>query len=96
MESCDERDRFEAERFLFISGKPGSGKSEVLVHAAVAVASKGCEVLILCPTGALVHSYRDRLPETEHIVVETIHSGFKIFRIMTNWWSTRPQQDSAG
>ena len=65
---------------MFISGKPGSGKSEVLVHAAVAAALKGCEVLILCPTGALVHSSRDRLPETEHIVVETIHSGFKIFR----------------
>ncbi len=27
-----------------------------------------------------MHSYRDRLPETDRIVVETIHSGFAIGR----------------
>ena len=26
------------------------------------------------------HSYRERFPETDHIVVETIHSGFAIYR----------------
>jgi len=66
--------------FLYVSGEPGAGKSEVLIHAAVRAASAGCQVLILCPTGALVHGYRDRLPESEHIVVETIHSAFCIYR----------------
>ena len=28
----------------------------------------------------LVHSYRQRFPETDRIVVETIHSGFAIYR----------------
>jgi len=65
---------------LFISGEPGAGKSEMLIHAAAKAAVAGLYVLILCPTGALVHSYRDRLPETPHIVVETIHSGMAIYR----------------
>ena len=69
-----------ANRFLFLRGQPGSGKSEVLVHAAVNAAAAGCHVLVLCPTGTLVHSYRDKLPESERIVVETIHSGFQICR----------------
>jgi len=69
-----------AERRLFISGEPGSGKSEVLIHAAVRAANAGLYVLILCPTGALVHSYKDRLPTTPHITVETIQSGFAIYR----------------
>ena len=67
-------------RFLYISGEPGSGKSEMLIHAAVAAAEQGISVLILCPTGALVHAYKDRLPESALITVETIHSGFAIFR----------------
>ena len=37
-------------------------------------------VLILCPTGALVHRYRERFPDTDKIVVETIHSSFQIYR----------------
>jgi len=36
--------------------------------------------LISCPTGALVHAYRERLPPTDQIVVETLHSGFSIAR----------------
>ena len=69
-----------ANRFLFLRGQPGSGKSEVLVHAAVNAAAAGCHVLVLCPTGTLVHSYRDKLPESERTVVEAIHSGFQICR----------------
>ncbi len=65
---------------LFISGEPGAGKSEMLIHAAAKAAAAGLYVLILCPTGTLVHAYRDRLPETPHIVVETIHSGMAIYR----------------
>ena len=63
-----------------MAGEPGSGKSEVLIHAAVEAANAGLYVLILCPTGALVHTYKDRMPETSHITVETIHSGFAIYR----------------
>ena len=70
----------EAERFIYLSGDPGSGKSEVVVHAAVAAAEKQLTVGILCPTGTLVHSYRDRLPCTDRIIVETLHSGFQISR----------------
>ena len=68
------------QRYLYVSGEPGSGKSEVLIHAAVRAADNGCKVLVLCPTGTLVHSYRDRLPEHPNIVVETIHAGFRIYR----------------
>ena len=67
-------------RHLFLTGEPGSGKSEVIVHAACAAAKSGACVLALCPTGTLVHSYRDRLPDVDNIVVETIHSGFAIQR----------------
>ena len=67
-------------RHLFLTGEPGSGKSEVIVHAACAAAKSGACVLVLCPTGTRVHSYRDRLPDVDNIVVETIHSGFAIQR----------------
>ena len=69
-----------ARRMFYLKGDPGSGKSEVLVHAVVRAALAGYTVLILCPTGTLVHSYRDRLPASERIVVETIHSSFQITR----------------
>ena len=79
---CDESRRREesASRRLYLKGKPGSGKSEVIVHAAVRAAEDGCKVLVLCPTGALVHSYRDRLPDSANIQIETLHSGFQIGR----------------
>ena len=69
-----------SDRHLFFTGEPGSGKSEVIVHAACAAAKSGACVLVLCSTGTLVHSYRDRLPDVDNIVVETIHSGFAIQR----------------
>ena len=67
-------------RHLFLTGEPGSGKSEVIVHDACAAAKGGACVLVLCPTGTLVHSYRDRFPDVDNIVVETIYSGFAIQR----------------
>ena len=67
-----------SDRHLLLTGEPGSGKSEVIVHAACAAAKSGACVLVLCPTGTRVHSYRDRLPDVDNIVVETIHSGFAI------------------
>ena len=67
-------------RWLHITGGPGTGKTEVIIHAAYRAAEAGCRVLILCPTGALVHAYRERLPPTDQIIVETLHSGFSIAR----------------
>ena len=60
----------QAHRVVAIAGEPGSGKSELLAHAAVRAAEQGCHALILRPTGSLVHSLRDRLPDTEKIMVE--------------------------
>ena len=67
-------------RWTHITGGPGTGKTEVIIHAAYRAAEAGCRVLILCPTGALVHAYRERLPATDQIIVETLHSGFSIAR----------------
>ena len=69
-----------SDRHLFLKGEPGSGKSEVIVHAVCAAAKSGACVLVLCSIGTLVHSYRDRLPDVDNIVVETIQSGFAIQR----------------
>jgi hypothetical protein len=38
----------------------------------------GLHALVLCPTGPLVHQYRLLLPDSERIVVETIHSAMRI------------------
>ena len=38
----------------------------------------GLYALVLCPTGPLVHQYRLLLPDSERIVVETIHSAMRI------------------
>ena len=37
-------------------------------------------LLILCPTGQLVAAYRQRLPESDLIRVDTIHAGLRIYR----------------
>ena len=37
-------------------------------------------VLVACPTGALVSTYRERVVEDERIVVQTIHSSFRVAR----------------
>ena len=67
-------------RWMHITGGPGTGKTEAIIHAAYRAAEAGARVLILCPTGALVHAYKERLPPTDQIVVETLHSGFSIAR----------------
>ena len=70
----------QAHRVVAIAGEPGSGKSELLARAAVRAAEQGCRVLILRPTGSLAHSYRDRLPDTEKIMVDTVHASYCIGR----------------
>ena len=53
---------------------------KAIIHAAYRAAEVGARVLILCPTGALVHVYKERIPPTDQIVVETLHCGFSIAR----------------
>ena len=65
---------------IYLGGDPGTGKSEVMIHAAYRGAEQGFKVLIMCPTGALVHAYRERLPTHHNIAVETIHSATVIIR----------------
>jgi superfamily II DNA or RNA helicase len=50
----DEEARLSSKRFLFISGDPGSGKTAVLLHMALEACPQ-ISVLIVCPTGFLVH-----------------------------------------
>ena len=40
-----------SKRFMHITGGPGTGKTEAIIHAAYAAAEAGARVLILCPTG---------------------------------------------
>ena len=67
-------------RWMHLTGGPGTGNTEVIIHAAYRAAAAGARVLILCPTGTLVHAYKERLPPTDQIVVDTLHSGFSIAR----------------
>lgn len=52
----------------------------MLAYAAYEAARDGCRVLIACPVGPLIDVYKDRLPACENIVVETVHSSWKINR----------------
>ena len=70
----DEEARVNSYRFLYIQGPPGSGKSAVLLELAV-WACQFMSVLIICPTGFLVHQYKSRLPDRDgidNIRVDTI------------------------
>ena len=68
-------------RYLHVTGGPGTGKTEVIVQCAVnAAARDDARVLIGCPVGSLLDTYRLRLPPKLDIVVETIHSAFRVTR----------------
>ena len=67
---CEDENLREAERdkrWLYIAGKPGSGKSEVIKEGAIRAAKKGFGVLLVCPTGQLVHSFKSQLPEVDGV-----------------------------
>ena len=66
---------------MHVSGEPGAGKTEAVLYAAVQTAVGGGRVMVACPTGALVTTYRERLPPTcDKVTVDTIHAGFKVAR----------------
>ncbi|CAE7393007.1 USP17L21, partial [Symbiodinium pilosum] len=67
-------------RILQVSGGPGTGKTEVIIAAARQALDDGCRVLIAGPIGLLVSMYRLRLPNSENLTMETIHSAFRIVR----------------
>ena len=68
-------------RFLQVSGGPGTGKTEVIIQCAIDTAAEGAaKVLIGVPIGALIETYRLRLPPSSNIVIETVHSSFRITR----------------
>ena len=80
MEDANEQHQQEASaRYVHVSGVPGCGKTEAMVYSAYGLAmQERCHVAVCCPTGVLVSLYSERLPESEHIVVQTIHSLFGI------------------
>ena len=62
-------------RRLYIAGAPGSGKSAVILEAAAHAARSGLVVLIVCPTGLLVHFFEAQLPDMdgiENVRVDTL------------------------
>ena len=68
------------DRWLFVEGGPGTGKTEVVIHIAMAAAQRGERVLIACPVGALVDTYRARMPADPNVTIETVHASFRITR----------------
>jgi len=79
----DEELRVFSKPFLYIGGDPGSGKTAVLLEAALRACARAVVVLIICPTGFLVHKYKALLPEmdgVENIRVDTIQGVLKYKR----------------
>ena len=79
----DEEEKRQHQRYLYVKGGPGSGKSAVLLELAVRAAKAGNRVLIVCPTGQLVHSFKSQLPEVdgiENVQVDTIHGVLRYKR----------------
>ena len=58
-------DHLKSIRELNFVGKPGSGKTEHFVQFCSRAIASRLRVLILCPTGQLVATYRQRLPDTD-------------------------------
>ena len=69
-----------ATRILQVSGSPGTGKTEVVIAAANMALIDDCKVLIAGPIGLLVAMYRLRLPASDNLTMETIHSAFQLTR----------------
>ena len=78
--ACDDANVTPESHSLFVTGDPGTGKTEVILQCALNATSDTTKVLIACPIGPLVAAYRKRIPPHTNIVVETIQSSFKITR----------------
>jgi len=77
----DDANVFDANaRNYFVTGCPGTGKTEVLIQCALNCAEGNGRVLIACPTALLQDTYHMRLPSHENISVQTVHSTFRITR----------------
>ena len=70
----DKEARRASDRWLYVPGPPGSGKSAVLLEAAMEHCAH-MQVLIVCPTGYLVNQYKSKLPDVpgaENVRIDTI------------------------
>ena len=79
----DEAERKARGQFLYVQGSPGSGKSAVLLEAALRSVRSGLTVLVVCPTGALVTTLKLQLPEMDgidRIHIDTVHAVLKYKR----------------
>ena len=62
-------------RYIYLRGAPGSGKSAVLTEIALRACASQTRVVIVCPTGQLVYSFKSSLPDVpgiENISVDTL------------------------
>ena len=85
----DEEAKRNSRRWLYIQGAPGSGKSAVLLEAAVQHC-KVMQVLIVCPTGYQIYCYKAMLPDIEgieNIRVDTIQGVLKYKHPSMRTWS---------
>ena len=73
----DANDLEVSSRVLQVTGGPGTGKTEVIIAAALAASDRGCRVLVGAPIGLLVSMYR-RL--CKHISHQTVGSNTFRFR----------------
>ena len=63
----DEELKANSSRWLYIKGPPGSGKTLLLIEAAIRCAKKGVRVFIVCPTCANSYVFKSQLPEFDGI-----------------------------
>ena len=78
--NCSDANTQPDTRALFVTGGPGTGKTEVVIQCALDASANEDAVLIPCPVGPLAAAYRKRIPPRSNITVETIHSSFRITR----------------
>ncbi len=61
-------------RFVLVTGKPGTGKSQTIIQCINYATTKDYEVCIATPTGILACTFAQIVPENVHC--ETLHSLF--------------------